>query len=941
MGKTPTMPRWSASRSTRAEGSPAPGGRWPGWAAAAAAAAVLGTAWPAGAHAFGQRYDLPVPLGLFLVGAGAAVVVSFLVIGVFLGDIAWSRRYPRLDLLRFAAGRLVTHRAVVMVVQLVSVVLFAVVVAAGFFGDQHPMRNFAPALVWIIWWVGMAYVSAFVGNLWMVINPWGTIFAWAEALYGGSGAGRRLSLDLPYPKALGTWPAVALLLAFVWLELVFPEPAIPANTAWMVVAYSAVTWTGMLLFGRRRWLRQGEAFSVLFGVLARFSPLEIRTTRTELCESCEFDCRDGDGDGDGDCVDCPDCFARAAAGDREIALRPFAVGLLGDRRISISMMAFVLLALSTVLFDGYLVSPAWRGLESSVLGLFADPGEGARMAVKTAGLLAFWGIFLGAYVTTCGAMGALIGWRLSLAETVGTFALSLVPISIAYHLAHYLSYLLIQGQYAIPLASDPFGFGWDLLGTAGYRIDIAVVGAKFAWYVAVAAIVTGHIVAVYLAHVQAATTIGERRLALRSQYPMTALMVVYTVTSLSILAEPIVQTAPAAPTVAEAPAPSGIAVPAEAVLPEPGTGLLEEVGEGRTARTKLSYGAMGSVFQDGTKTTIADIVYPYAFAYRWGSAGGQGEGEGRYDGAVDRATALVRERLAGLKVVGIDNTSKSIRFGDLKYFRQSLLIDVYLDADPEAVEATAAIAPPWSSLPWHVIALMEAAVERGWAAFSRSEAERRGVPWLDIVRRDDLKERLAALVEEFARDAFVPAPLSGMVKPEEARERWRALGAFHEKYRHFLVTNGPYLLAEWSGEATVLKVIRDMTYPLGVGSYDSYAIPHRAAFAGIETVEGGLRISAEVETVVKFMRSYKIVRSPLAEAGREFLKRQTIECRYVVIGADGRVRLAGSARLLDDMTFAIDLEGRLGPGEYTVLATLYLNGNTVNPEIRRIPYVVR
>ena len=80
------------------------------------------------------------------------------------------------------------------------------------------------------------------------------------------------------------------------------------------------------------------------------------------------------------------------------------------------------------------------------------------------------------------------------------FALTLVPIAIGYHVAHYLVFLLVQGQYIIPLLSDPFGRGWDLFGTAGYRVDIAVAGARFAWYTAVAAIITGHVFAVYLAH---------------------------------------------------------------------------------------------------------------------------------------------------------------------------------------------------------------------------------------------------------------------------------------------------------------------------------------------------------------------------------------------------------------------------------------------------------
>ncbi|MBI4311002.1 MAG: hypothetical protein HY681_04390 [Chloroflexi bacterium] len=121
------------------------------------------------------------------------------------------------------------------------------------------------------------------------------------------------------------------------------------------------------------------------------------------------------------------------------------------------------------------------------------------------------------------------------------FVFSLIPIALAYHLAHFLAFLLIQGQLLVPLASDPFGWGWDLLGTARYTVNVNVVGAKFAWFLGVGAIVVGHIVAVYVAHVMALRQVGERRAALRSQYPMLALMVGYTMVSLWIIAQPIVE----------------------------------------------------------------------------------------------------------------------------------------------------------------------------------------------------------------------------------------------------------------------------------------------------------------------------------------------------------------------------------------------------------------
>jgi hypothetical protein len=141
----------------------------------------------------------------------------------------------------------------------------------------------------------------------------------------------------------------------------------------------------------------------------------------------------------------------------------------------------------------------------------------------------------------------------SVLELAGRFVLALVPIAIAYHLAHYLSYLLVAGQRIIPLASDPFGVGWNLFGTASYDIAIGIVGARFVWYTAVVAIVVGHVFAVGVAHFTALRAFATARAALASQYPFMVLMVAYTMVSLWILAQPIVES----PNLSSLRAPSG------------------------------------------------------------------------------------------------------------------------------------------------------------------------------------------------------------------------------------------------------------------------------------------------------------------------------------------------------------------------------------------------
>ena len=856
---------------------------------------------PVYAHGFGQRYDLPLPLSLYLFGAATAVVMSFVIVGLLAHPAPGTRGYPRIDLSAHPLGRLFVHPILLGLLKLVSVSLFVLTVIAGFCGSQDPYQNIAPTLVWIIWWVGLAVFSAFVGDLWALVNPWRAIFDWSERLHRTI-TGRGLALSLPYPEGLGVWPAVVLLLAVSWTELVFPSPAVPANIARLAVLYSLLTWTGMVVFGVETWVKRGEVFSIFFGVFARFAPTEPSV--------------------------------RGPSGERGLALRPFGAGLLVDEPASPSMIAFILLVLSTVLYDGLLTTPEWAQLERELIAFLPAAGELSSLIVRTIGLIAFWALFLGAYLTVSNVMSALAASRSPLAMAQG-FAFTLVPIAIAYHLAHYLAYLLTQGQYVVPLASDPFGYGWNLFGTAGYRVNIAVVGARFAWYAAASSIVLGHVAAVYLADVRAHQLLHLRRAALRSQLPLTALMVAYSVVSLSILAQPIVERrAPARPTTA---APEAVSVPEDALIPEPGTGRPQTIGPGRSAPLKLTYRVLGSAFHDGTRTTAADLLYAYMFAYRWAVPG---EANSHYDPSIEAATAPLREHLAAMRLAGVDTASKSFRVGDVNFVRELFVIDVYASIAPGDPEQDAIFAPPWSTLPWHLVVLMEEAAGRGWAAFSHVEAQRRGIAWLDLVRSDELKGRLAALVDQFEREAYRPEILQALVSAEDARKRWAALAAFYKSHGHFLVTNGPYRLRAWSGKSATVEAFRDLSYPLGVGSYDVYAIPRRGYIAKVERRNGGLRLFGDIETVMKFMRDYRIARQAMQSVDATVLKRADPVCRYVVVNAEGRIALTGVARPQEDQTFQVELDGELPAGRYTVMAEIIVNGNAMNPEVERIPVAI-
>jgi len=446
----------------------------------------------AAAHAFGARYDLPLPLDLWLAAAGLAVALSFLVFALALRR-GGGAPTPRLALLRL-------HPLALEALHAISVCVFFAVIAAGLFGTQDPFRNLAPAFVWIAWWIGFTYLSAAAGDLWAVLNPWKALYLWAEAIARKIRPAARFGLNWNLPAGLGVWPATALLVAFGWIEIVWQGNAVPANIAWLALGYSLLSWAGMFLFGREAWLRSGEVFAVYFGLLARLAPFEVQVKDGTACEW---------------------------------NLRPPAAGLLDSRPASASAAAFVIVMLATVTFDGIRETPLWA------------VSDALWSAAATSGLLALPCLFALVILGAC----ALMAWLtrgdarpVSAGELARLFVPTLLPIAFAYHVAHYLSYLLVAGQVVIPLASDPLGLGWDLFGTARYKIAVDVVGARFAWHTSVVAIVLGHVLAMYLAHRLALERFSAPGTARRSQYPLAALMIAYTMLSLWILAQPIVET---------------------------------------------------------------------------------------------------------------------------------------------------------------------------------------------------------------------------------------------------------------------------------------------------------------------------------------------------------------------------------------------------------------
>ena len=445
------------------------------------------------AHGIGGVRDLPVPPWLFYWGAAVVLVLSFLALGVL-----WRRPLLAQHEAGRALGATVSWLVlgpVRIAVQIVAALLFALVWAAALVGDTDPIDNLAPTWIYVIFWLGVPALSVVLGNVWRALSPWraladGFVWAWERS-------GRQARPLAVYPERLGRWPGAVALFAFAALELAYSDPASPRALAFAIAIYTYVTLFGMAAFGRSTWTERGEGFAIMFGYLARIAPLQAR--------------------------------------EGAIRVRwPF-TGLAGAEHVPGSL-AFVAVMLGSVAFDGYSRTGTWQDLIAGAEGPYIVNRPGTAELVGVG--LSVWGLLSAVVLVALayGAACAVAGWAVNAPRPLQPeFLLSLVPIAFVYEVAHYFSLLLTQGQFVVPLLSDPFGRGWDVLGTADVVPNLTLVAPNTVWYVQAGALVAGHVAGLAIAHDRAVDVFTDRRDALRSQYAMLGLMVVYTVGGLWIL----------------------------------------------------------------------------------------------------------------------------------------------------------------------------------------------------------------------------------------------------------------------------------------------------------------------------------------------------------------------------------------------------------------------
>ncbi len=428
------------------------------------------------AHGVGEVYNLPIPLKYYLTAAALAVAVSFLLFSFFAAE--------KKD--EVAPEKVIPAtwlKPLLKVLRVISLLFLVLLVSAGLFGNQNALENITPLFFWVGLIIGMSLLSLLCGNIWHKINPWKLLF---EGVWGKSGYGS---------MRVSSWMGIALIFGLYWWELASGHSFLPKTVGTVLFLYTVLNLFLPRYFGN--WFTSGELFSVYFGFIGKLSYFSIETE------------------------------------EKSFVLTPTAKRLKNHAGTWSGLILACLLLASTS-FDSFKETVLWfkwlYGLGFAVENL---------VAIDTFGLILSPLPFLLLYLLVVWIMKRITNSPSSL-ELAKVFSFSLIPIAFGYTLAHSFSLVIVSLPQMGALISDPFGFGWDIFGTAGLMNTSLILGAKVIWFIEIGLVVLAHIVGTWYAHVLAVNNFSDRKTVIRSQYPMLVLMVAFTVTTLWLLSQPLV-----------------------------------------------------------------------------------------------------------------------------------------------------------------------------------------------------------------------------------------------------------------------------------------------------------------------------------------------------------------------------------------------------------------
>ncbi|KNX42022.1 hypothetical protein ROTO_13630 [Roseovarius tolerans] len=437
---------------------------------------LASAAW---AHASEQGFVLLLPTDVYIAAGGATVALTVALLAVLPGRVAGAIFRP----LPLAVSPPRPRH----ILSLVATAVLLWLIWRGLSGPRDPMLNPLSLSIWVVFWIALVSLQGLIGDLWRWINPWSGMAALVARV-------TRSRAPLRYPKALGHWPGVLSFLAFAGFLLADPAPADPARLAVTVAVYWAGHMVGILLFGGP-WLLRAEGITLLMRSYARMGLLGRARGRLVL-----------------------------GLPGWQVLARPMP---------SLSLAVLMLILLGSGSFDGLNETFLWMGW----LGLnpLEFPGRSAVIGSNLLGLLLTNLGLIAVFAAFLWLGARLAGERAGPGLLIRRFAPTLLPIALAYHIAHYLTSFLLDGQYVLGWLSETLGAG-HVHVTAGFLNSPGPV--RLIWMTQAGVVVAGHVIALLLAHAIAVRAGQSTRRAALAQAPLALFMVAYTVFGLWLLATP-------------------------------------------------------------------------------------------------------------------------------------------------------------------------------------------------------------------------------------------------------------------------------------------------------------------------------------------------------------------------------------------------------------------
>ena len=438
------------------------------------------------AHASEQSFVLLLPIGAYITGGLATVILTVIVIALVPTGAA-------LRLFRPVALTKSPGLQGKTVCSLLSLVLLALLVWIGLNGSHDPTRNPLIVFIWTVFWIIVPLAQGLFGNLWAWANPW------TGLLHLLRQAGIRPIACLS--STIGHWSALVSLMGFAALLLIHPDANDPPTMAQLVIIYWTLHFIGGLFLGPR-WLRRGEAFTVVLTAYARLAPVGHNQGKVQI----------------------------GLPGWQWLA-QPIPP-------LSVAVILVALLSLGS--FEGLYDTFFWFTL----LGLnpLEFTGRSSVVWQNGIGLIAALPALIAIYTACLWAGGRLTQTRTPLALAFRAFAPALLPIAFGYHFAHYLTALLVDAQSIPIVMTDPLGNGADLLGIGRPHVSTGFFNrldsVRLIWLAQAGAVVAGHVIAILMSHTIALRLFRGHRRAMLSQLPIAGFVIAYTLFGLWLLASP-------------------------------------------------------------------------------------------------------------------------------------------------------------------------------------------------------------------------------------------------------------------------------------------------------------------------------------------------------------------------------------------------------------------